>query len=94
MTEVVRAEYDPPRIEGRYINTIGRGCRICGWYIRNEADPDNSQWMAHDHDPLTDIKERVFSGVKRLPVEDVVWLLSIIDPVGWSRELVAGGTAT
>jgi hypothetical protein len=92
MSEATRTGFDPPMVEGRYIDTIGRGCKTCGWYVPNEADPDDSKWMAHDHDPLTDIKERVFSGMKLLPVEDVVWLLSLVDPVGWTREPFAGDT--
>lgn len=88
MTET--AEMVPvARWEGRYIDTYGRGCKTCGWFIRNEDDPDDQQWVNHGHDPLFDINERAMqtSPGGYVPVEDVIYLLDKFDPLMGPRKV-------
>lgn len=71
------------RWEGRYIGMYGRGCKTCGWFIPNDEDPDDRQWLGHGHDPLYDIEERVHHTAPGgyVPVEDVIYLLDRFDPL-------------
>ena len=85
----MRADDDPKRLDRRYINETGRGCRTCGWWIWNDAPDADKQWTEHDHDPLDDIEEKVLAGVKQFTADDVVFLLALIRPSQWSREAAA-----
>ena len=72
----------PIRVEGRFIHPEGRGCQTCGWFISNEDDPDNRQWLAHGHDPLHDVEARAVATEPggSVPVEDVLFLLDRFVP--------------
>jgi len=82
MNEITRPRREPGAwLDSTWEDVTKAGCKVCGWYEVGLYAEVRQQWLDHEHDPILDIEERLWSNYA-----DATTLYTDIEYLLWRLE--------